>query len=70
MHKKFDLNPLTFVTPCIIFVSKNRNRTRITIRYWRDTWLKNDIRKGTTRAIQHYAEANNKHMYAYDESTE
>ena len=31
---------------------------------------KNDIRKGTTKTIQHYAEANNKHMYAYDESTE
>ena len=31
---------------------------------------KNGIWKGTTRAIQHYAEANNKHMHAYDESTE
>ena len=71
MHRKFNLNPLNFVTPDSFSWEYALKTTGKEFKLLTDINTipdyANGIRGGITRAVCHYVEANNKNIFGYDE---
>ena len=74
IHKKYDLNPLGFVTLSSLSWASSLKNTKIKLELISDIDMlhvyENGIRGEITRAVDHYAESNYKCIFDYDEAKE